>query len=145
VRGYVEQAGNPEALRSATNDLVLDYLRELSARDEVVEALWEAVAPLGDVQSYSPDLSKYRYVAVATCGVIFGFAAGMSRIGFRLSPELKARALATGATDCQEAGSGWLAITLFRADWPEPDLRFWAREAYVHAREPAVDPREDGA
>jgi len=90
----VDHAGNPEVLKSAVNEVALEYLRELSARDEVAEALWDAVAPLGDVQSYSPDLFQYRYVAVATCGIIFGFAIGMSHIGFRLSPEFKARALA---------------------------------------------------
>ena len=72
----MDHAGNPEVLKSAVNEVALEYLRELSARDEVAEALWDAVAPLGDVQSYSPDLSQYRYVAVATCGIIFGFAIG---------------------------------------------------------------------
>jgi hypothetical protein len=124
----------PRVLRTAVNESVLEHLHELSAHSDVVVALEDAVAPLGDVQTFSPDASRYRYVAVATCNVIFGFAAGMDGIGFRLSPAFKARALATGATDLLQAGSDWVSVAVFRDDWPEPDLRFWARKAYFHAR-----------
>jgi hypothetical protein len=131
----VEHLGDPEVLSSAVNDVVLGYLRDLSAHSDVAEALLEAVAPLGDVQSYCPDLSQYRYVAVATRGVVFGFAVGMATVGFRLSPEFKLRALATGAEDLVQAGPEWVGIELFRNDWPDPDLKFWALRAYVYARE----------
>lgn len=131
----MDHAVDLQVLRSAANDPVLEYLRDLSAHGDVVSALWDAVAPLGDVQSYSPDLSAYRFVAVATRGVIFGFATGMSDIGFRLSPQFKARALATGAVDLSQPGSDWVSFKMFRDDWPDPDLRFWARNAYVFARE----------
>lgn len=124
----------PAAWRGARNESVLAYLGGLSAHSDVAEALARAVAPLGDVQRFCPDPAAYRSVAVATGGVVFGFAAGMGLVGFRLAPGLKARALATGADDCPEAGPDWVAFTLFRHDWPEPDLPFWAREAYLSAR-----------
>jgi len=34
-----------------------------------------------------------------------------------------------------EGGDQWVSFTLFRDDWPKPDLEFWARKAYVAARE----------
>jgi hypothetical protein len=124
----------PEALRTAENEAVLAYLRDLSAHGDVAEALAQAVAPLGDVQTYTPDAARYRYVAASTRGVIFAFAVGMAEVGFRLSPEFRARALASGLRECPEAGPEWVAVTLFRDDWPEPDLGFWARKAYLGAR-----------
>jgi hypothetical protein len=125
----------PEVLRGATNEAVFEHLRDLSAHSDVTAALEDALAPLGDVQTFCPDPSQYRYVAVASRGVVFSFAAGMNTIGFRLGPEFKARAVATGAADLPQAGPDWVSIALFRDDWPEPDLRFWARKAYLCARE----------
>lgn len=124
----------PESLQGETNDSVLAYLGDLSAHSDVSEALEGAIAPLGDAQSYCPDASRYRYRVVATRGVVFAFAVGMGTIGFRLPPEFKDRALASGAESCSQAGRDWAAITVFRADWPVPDLEFWARQAYVYAR-----------
>ncbi len=119
----------------AVNDSVLAYLDGLSAHSDVAEALARAVVSLGDVQTFCPDAATYRYVAVSSRGVIFAFAVGMAQIGFRLPPELKVRALATGADECSHAGPDWVTITLFRNDWPEPDLKFWARKAHGYARE----------
>jgi hypothetical protein len=130
----VEQAV-PDTLHNEVNEAVLAYLRELSAHGDVADALAGAVEPLGDVQTFCPDALQYRYVAVATRAVIFGFAAGMSTIGFRLPPELRTRALVSGAEECAPAGPDWVSLTLFRDDWPEPDIRFWARKAYAYARE----------
>jgi hypothetical protein len=124
----------PEVLRGAANEAVFAHLRDLSAHSDVTAALEGAVAPLGDVRTFCPDPSRYKYVAFATRGVVFAFAAGMNSVGLRLSPEIKARAVATGAADLPHAGPEWVSITLFRDDWPEPDLGFWARKAYVFAR-----------
>ena len=125
----------PEVLRGAANEAVFEHLSELSAHSDVTAALEDAVAPLGDVQMFCPDASQYRYVAVATQGVVFSFAAGMNTIGFRLSPEFTARAVVTGAAELPQAGPDWVSVTVFRDDWPAPDLRFWARKAYLFARE----------
>ena len=125
----------PEVLRGAANEAVFEHLSELSAHSDVTAALETAVAPLGDVQTFCPDPSHYKYVAVATRGVVFAFAAGMNSIGLRLTPEFKARAVATGAADLPQAGPDWVSIALFRDDWPAPDLGFCARKAYLCARE----------
>jgi hypothetical protein len=120
---------------------VLRHVTACSARDEVSDALARAVAPLGDVLSFCPDAHRYRYLVVATRGVIFGFAIGTSTVGFRLDPALHARALRTGASEAADIGPAWATFILFRDDWPEVDLRFWARKAYVFARESASDAR----
>ena len=59
----------------------------------------------------------------------------MSVIGFRLDERMKARALASGGSPYPECGNDWVSFTLFRDDWPKVDLEFWARKAYVAARE----------
>jgi hypothetical protein len=124
-----EPVGHPE------NEQVLLYLRDASAHSDVSDALIRAVEPLGDVQAYSPNPARYRFLTASTRGVVFGFAVGMNSIGFRLNPVLKSRALATGAEACPQAGPDWVCFTLFRNDWPAFDLSFWARKAYARLRE----------
>jgi hypothetical protein len=60
----------------------------------------------------------------------------MSTVAFRLDERMKRRALMTGAIACPECGDEWAAVVhdLPDADWPSVDVRFWARQAYVHAR-----------
>ena len=125
----------PDTLRSAVNEDVLSYVKDKSAHSDVGGALVQAVKKLGDVQHFCPDPAQYKYLAVSTQGVIFGVATGMSVIAFRLDSTLKERALRTGADDAQKVGRNWVSFTLFRSDWPAVDLEFWARKAYVFARE----------
>ena|ERR1043166_7068575 len=125
----------PAELENAQNGLVLKYLANRSAHDGVGSALLESVKPLGDVQIFSPDFKQYRYVAVSTNAIIFGIAVDMSTVAFRLNEPLRSRGLATGGAGLSECGVDWVAFTLFRDDWPETDLKFWARKAYVYARE----------
>jgi hypothetical protein len=125
----------PPELETEQNRAVLAYLNPLSAHSDVVEALMKAVEPLGDVQTFCPDPHEYRYVAVSTKSVVFGFAAGMSKIGFRLDERLKQRALITGGVALPECGPEWVSFEVFRNDWPKVDLEFWARKAYVFVRE----------
>lgn len=73
-------------------------------------------------------------VLASTGGVVFGFADGMRRVAFRLDPVLAERALATGAAELPEVGTGWAAFELFRDGWPAVDLPFRARRAHVFAR-----------
>ncbi len=93
---------------------------------------------MGDVQAFCPDASQYRYILVSTKNIIFGLAIGMNTIAFRLNPLFKNRAIETGGKDYSEAGPDWVSFTLFRDDWPEFDLKFWARKAYVFARETSI-------
>ena len=126
--------GIPATVAGSVNESVLAYLRDLSAHSDVASALTDALAPLGDVQIFSPDYGRYRYVAAASQGVVFAFAVGMGLVGFRLDPKQHGRALASGAETASQAGADWAVFTLFRDNWPLPDLRFWARKAYVNAR-----------
>ena len=125
----------PDALRITVNDDVLNYVRGKSAHSDIAEALLNAVQPLGDVQLFCPNSVEYKYLVVSTKGVIFGVAVGMGGLAFRLDPTFKERALRTGANDAPDIGRDWVSFTLFRSDWPAVDLEFWARKAYVFARE----------
>ena len=125
----------PDNISTPLNKPVFDFLRNSSAHSDVTEALMNAVKPLGDVQHFCPDPTKYRYVIVSTNNIIFGFAMGMNSVAFRLKAPFNQRAVATGGTPIAELGEEWISFTLFRNDWPEVDIVFWARKAYMYARE----------
>lgn len=130
-------AGIPQPLANRTNRQVFAYLADLSAHSDIVDVLLDAVHPLGDVQMYCPDYAAYRYVVAATGSVVFGFAAGMHTVAFRLDGRMRSRAIATGAVACAECGEEWVAVVhrVPDSDWPAVDVRFWARQAYRYARE----------
>ncbi len=125
----------PRDLETLRNRPVLRHVEGLSAHSDVVDALATALKPLGDVQRFSPDPAAYRYEVASTKGVIFARALGMSIIGFRLDERMRGRALASGGATFPECGPEWVSFTLFRDNWPRIDLEFWARKAYVAARE----------
>ena len=125
----------PAELKTSINRQVLDHLEGLSAHSDVAEALTAALKPLGDVQIFCPDWQQYRYVVASTKGIIFALAVGMKTTAFRLDEPMKARALASGGEPYAECGTQWVSFTLFRSDWPKVDIEFWARKAYVAARE----------
>jgi hypothetical protein len=125
----------PPELANEQNRAVLAYLLHMSAHSDVVEALMKAVEPLGDVQTFCPDPHEYRYVAVSTKNVVFGFAAGLTTVAFRLDERFKQRALITGGVALPECGPEWVEFVVFRHDWPKVDLEFWAGKAYVLVRE----------
>jgi hypothetical protein len=114
---------------------VLKYLGDSSAHSDIREALECAVDPLGDVQTYCPNISEFKYVVVSTNNVIFGFAQGMNMIAFRLDAKFKSRAIETGGKSLSEVDQDWVFFNPYRDDWPAVDLAFWARKAYVIARE----------
>lgn len=127
----------PSALATAVNRAVLAQVEKMSAHSDMAEVLRSAVQPLGDVQLFCPDWNAYRAVVASTKGIIFGLAAGMDTVAFRLDARMKERALRTGAIEYPECGDEWVAVVhaLPDSDWPAVDVRFWARKAYVHARE----------
>jgi hypothetical protein len=125
----------PPELETAINRQVLDHVNGKSAHSDVADALSAACQSLGDIKLFCPDWLQYRYVVASTRGVIMAFALGMNTIGFRLDERMKTRALASGGAPCPECGGDWVSFTLFRDDWPKADLEFWARKAYVAARE----------
>jgi hypothetical protein len=126
------------ALNTTLNRRVLQYLHDKSAHSDVTEALTTALKPLGDLQFFCPDREQYRYVVASTRNVIFAFAVGMNTIAFRLDERMKPHALASGAESYPDCGEDWVAFTLFRDDWPKPDLEFWARKSYAAAREASL-------
>jgi hypothetical protein len=125
----------PNTISTPWNKPVLDFVRDSSAHSDVAEALLNAVKPLGDVQHFCPDPTKYRYLIVSTNTIIFGFAVNINSVAFRLNAPFNERAVTTGGTLVPELGKEWVSFTLFRDDWPEVDIVFWARKAYVYARE----------
>lgn len=129
----------PDDLLDQCNRPVLDFVRGSSAHSDIAELLGQAVEPLGDVQVFCSDPSEYGYVLVSTNGIIFGFAIGMDTIAFRLNTPFDQRALATGGKAIPDLGDEWVSFIPFRDDWPEVDLLFWARKAYVYARETRLE------
>ena len=125
----------PKELENDNNQDVFAYLSSASAHGDVAEELIKACSSLGELGRFCPDPSQFQYVTVYTRATIFGFATGMNTIAFRLGRALTARAIATGGKQILEL-NGWAAFELFRSDWPAVDLRFWATQAYVRAREP---------
>lgn len=137
-RAKTEQAMTrsvPTELATRVNRQVLGHIEGLSAHSDVADALTIALKPLGDVQPFCPNPQQYRYVVASTRGVIFALALGMDTTGFRLDERMKTRALASGGAPFPECGNEWVSFTLFRDDWPKIDLEFWARNAYLAARE----------
>jgi len=125
----------PAELQTGINRQVLEHVQGLSANSDIAEALLGALEPLGDVQIFCPDCQKYLYVVASTKGIIIALAVGMNTIGFRLDERMRARALSSGGLPYAECGKEWVSFTLFRDDWPKIDVEFWARKAYVAARE----------
>jgi hypothetical protein len=125
----------PPELDTGINRQVFEHLDSLSAHSDVAGVLSAALRPLGDVHVFCPDWRQYRYVVASTSGIVFALAVGMDTIGFRLDERMKSRALASGGMPYRECGDQWVLFTLFRDDWPKADVEFWARKAYVAARE----------
>lgn len=125
----------PAELQTSINRQVLNHIESLSAHSDIAEAFMGALKPLGDVQIFCPDWQQYRYVIASTRGIIMALAVGMNAIAFRLDERMRDRALASGGVPYAECGKEWVSFTLFRDDWPRIDVEFWARKAYVAARE----------
>jgi hypothetical protein len=110
------------------------FFGPLSAHGDVAAELVSALAKskLGEYRTHSAP-REYGAVYGVTADTVFCGAAGMATTYWRLSSADRAIALATGATE-SEVGPEWVEITLFRSDWPTPDLPHWARCAYRYAR-----------
>ena len=114
---------NPEAEK---------FFLERSARDEVGSSLIESLKPLGEYELRG-NLKSFRSPYAVTRNVVFCGAAGMSDTFWRLRPSDREIALATGATPAA-IGEDWVCVSLFRKNWPKPDLGHWALRAYDFAR-----------
>jgi hypothetical protein len=127
----------PPGLDHPHNRAVLAHVAPLSAHSDIADVLRAAVKPLGDVRLFCPDWQSDRAAVASTKGIVFGLAVGMDTVAFRLDPRMKTRALQTGGLAYPDCGDDWVAVLHHRPDseWPAVDVRFWARKAYVHARE----------
>ena len=133
---HPEQTGMeqlPDKLSTEKNHPVLEYISGQSAHSDVANALEIAIAPLGEAHTYCPDSDNYRYLIAYANDTVFPYAAGMRAVAFRLSSGYKQRAIETGGEAVKSIGKEWVAFELFRSDWPEVDVRFWDRKAYLFA------------
>ncbi|MBL6750300.1 MAG: hypothetical protein ISP90_07240 [Nevskia sp.] len=89
------------------------------ARDEVGSAFIESLKGLGEYELRG-ELRVFRSPYVVTAGTVFGGAAGMAQVYYRLRPDDCAIALRCGADPAAQLGPGWVCFTLFRRDWPRP-------------------------
>jgi hypothetical protein len=110
------------------------FFTALSAHDDVASELRSALskAKLGDCNVRCAP-REYGAVFGVTADTVFCGAAGMATTYWRLSDADRAIALATGALK-STIGPEWVEVTLFRSDWPAPDLVHWGRCAYRYAR-----------
>ena len=123
----------PDKLSTEKNHPVLEYISGQSAHSDVANVLEIAITPLGEAHTYCPDPHNYRYLIAYVNDTVFSYAAGMRTVAFRLSSGYKQRAIETGGEAVNSIGNEWVAFELFRSDWPEVDVRFWARKAYLFA------------
>jgi|ERR1017187_3031675 hypothetical protein len=115
------------------NRQVFNHTKNLHVHSDISGTLVKSLKPCGDVQIFSP--GGDRYLTVSTQGIIFGFAAGMDTIAFRLNRQMKEIALETGAKAFPQCGEDWVNLLPFRCDWLRVDCEFWALKAYVNVRE----------
>ena len=123
----------PDKLKTEKNRSVLEYISGLSAHSDVAEALEIAITPPGAAHTYWPDPDNYRYLVAYVNETVFSYAVGMGTVAFRLSADFKHKAIKSGGEAVDSIGNEWVAFALFRSDWPEVDVRFWARKAYLFA------------
>lgn len=109
-----------------------NFFSPYSAHSDVGEEIISALARLGDYELRG-NLKAFGAPYAVTAETIFCGASGMSDTHWRLRPDDLKIALATGA-ELSPIGPEWARITLFRANWPKPDLSHWALRAYDFAR-----------
>ena len=129
--------GVPAALRVPWNDAVLAYLgREApSAHSDVASELSLAAAGIPGARAYCPDPARYAWVLLYTPeGRVFGLAAGMDLVAFRLGPHEAVAALREGAERAERIGPGWIGFRAFVAAEPTAETRArlarWCRAAF---------------
>jgi hypothetical protein len=114
------------------NPNVEKYYSELSAHSDVAEEFLKSLKRLGDCR-VSGGGNDYAALYAVTNGLVFCAAAGMSETYWRLRPSDVKIAKATGANRTA-VGPEWMEVVLFRPDWPQPDIAYWALRAYDFAR-----------
>lgn len=103
-------------------------------RTDLSERLRIAVQALPEVDLFSPNWPKYRYVAASTRHIIFAFAIGTNTLAFRLDLRFHPQALAAGGAPYDECGDDWVSFSACPDNWPRTDFEAWAARAYEYAR-----------
>lgn len=108
------------------------FFSTLSAHSDVATEFLAALKRLGEYDiRHAP--GEYGAVFAVAKDIVFCGAASMNATYWRLRPKDVQTALSSGA-QAVPIGGDWVVITCFRADWPNPDLPFWALRAYDFAR-----------
>lgn len=113
------------------NPQIERHFRALSAHSDVGSALLAALKPLGEYEVRGGG-AQFAAIYCITRNIVFCAASGMRETYWRLRPADLDIALATGAQRT-DLGSDWVSFSLFRHDWPRPDLAHWALRAYDFA------------
>ena len=108
------------------------FFLALSAHSDVAGELAASLERLGEYEIHHAP-RDYGAASVTPKNTVFCGAAAMNATYWRLRPADVEVALATGAVRAS-FGYDWVAIELFRSNWPKPDLPFWALRAYDFAR-----------
>ena len=126
-----------ELIDASRNQDVAVYLAQQrpSCHSDTGVALIRSAEACGDWVAFSPSFRRCSYVALVTNRTVFALGIGQRSVCYRVPQTLHATALATGATEADEIGRGWVRFELFRADWPTPDLPFWTLRAYAAAKD----------
>jgi hypothetical protein len=134
---YLDGGELAELIDTSRNQEVAAYLAQHrpSCHSDTGEALIRSAEKCGEWIAFSPSFEQCRYVALITNHTVFGLGLGQRSVCYRLPGPLHASALASGAVEAGEVGPDWVRFELFRADWPAPDLPFWALRAYAIARD----------
>jgi len=108
------------------------FFSSRSAHSDVGMELIASLKQLGEYETRG-NLKEHGAPYFVTKETVFCGAAGMQDTFYRLRPDDYEIAIATGAEPAP-IGPGWVKITIFRSDWPRPDLAHWALRAYDFAR-----------
>ena len=108
------------------------FFSSLSAHSDVGDALFSSLKKLGEYETRG-NIKEFGAPFVITAETVFCGAAGMQDTFWRLRPDDHKIAIATGAEPAP-IGKEWVKISLFRSDWPQPDLSHWSLRAYDFAR-----------
>jgi hypothetical protein len=106
-----------------------------SAHSDVGDALLRGADEVCDEwTAFSPSYGGFQYVALLTQRRAFALAWNMQTVSVCVADPQVAVALALGCKRHEELGTGWVQFEMWMGPKPRPDLIFWLRAAYAHAR-----------
>ena len=116
-----------------------------SAHSDVGDALLRGADEVcSEWTAFSPSYRSCMYVALLTQRRAFALAWNMQTVSVCVADAQVAVALALGCRRHEELGTGWVQFEMWLGRTPRPDLLFWLRAAYAHARALAAPPSKPG-